>query len=122
MARIAIVDDNPANSLPLSRLLRFEGHEVDCILRSDGALEHLRGRRPDLLLLDVGMPEVDGIELLRMLREDELLRELPVVMFSGLSDQALMTEASSLGAKDYLVKGCNWEGMLSRIEEHLPRN
>jgi DNA-binding response OmpR family regulator len=122
MARIAIVDDNPANSLPLSRLLRFEGHEVDCILRSDSALARLRERRPDLLLLDVGMPEVDGIELLRMLRQDESLRELPVVMFSGLSDQVLIAEATSLGAKDYLVKGCHWDGMLARIEQHLPRN
>lgn len=122
MARISIVDDNPASALPLGRLLEFQGHSVECILRADEALDRLRTEAPDLLLLDVGMPGVNGIELLRRLRDDQRLSGTAVVMYSGLFDQALVDEARGLGAVDYLVKGTNWEGMLDRIERHLPHS
>ena len=75
MAYIVIVDDSPVNALPLGRLLKYSGHEVDCILRSGGAVETLREHKPDLLLLDVGMPDIDGIELLEQIRHDEARRE-----------------------------------------------
>jgi PleD family two-component response regulator len=119
MALIAIVDDSPTSALPLSRLLEYNGHKVECILRSGGALQKLREPRPDLLLLDVGMPEIDGIELLTLLKGDDELRDVPVVMYSAMSDRRLMEKASALGAADYLVKGGGWEPLIARIESHL---
>ena len=122
MATIVIVDDSPVNSLPLSRLLQYAGHRVDTVLRSGVALEAIRNDKPDLVLLDVGMPDVNGIELLRMIRDQADLRETTVVMYSAMSDPGLMAEATELGARDYLVKGGGWESLLDRIEQHLPKN
>src|SRR5258705_7329051 len=68
MAYIVIVDDSPVNALPLGRLLKYSGHEVECLLRSGGAVETFRGHQPDLVLLDVGMPDVDGIEVLEQIQ------------------------------------------------------
>ncbi len=120
MAYIVIVDDSPINALPLGRLLKYSGHEVDCLLRSGGAVESMRGHKPDLLLLDVGMPDMDGIELLEKIRDDDIVHDMKVIMYSGLSDQRLMDRAAELGASDYLLKGGGWEELLHRIESHLP--
>ena len=120
MAYIVIVDDSPVNALPLGRLLKYSGHEVDCLLRSDHAVESLREHKPDLLLLDVGMPDVDGIELLEQIRHDETVKDVKVIMYSALSDQRVVDRATELGAKDYLLKGGGWEELLHRIEAHLP--
>src|SRR5207253_5800795 len=76
MAYIVIVDDSPVNALPLGRLLKYSGHEVECLLRSGGAVENLREHKPDLVLLDVGMPDIDGIELLEKIRSEEHTSEL----------------------------------------------
>jgi DNA-binding response OmpR family regulator len=120
MAYIVIVDDSPVNALPLGRLLKYSGHEVDCILRSGGAVEALREHPPDLLLLDIGMPDIDGIELLEQIRHDDKVRDVKVIMYSALSDPRLVERATELGAEDYLLKGGGWEELLHRIEAHLP--
>lgn len=119
MASIVIVDDSPSNALPLSRLLKYQGHEVETLLRSGLAPAALHRHKPDLVLLDVGMPEINGMELLRMIRNDDDLKDLPVIMYSAMSDPRLMEEARSLGALDYLVKGGGWDALLDHIEQHL---
>lgn len=120
MARIVVIDDNPANVRPLSRLLQYEGHEVDCLLRGDHAIQTLRAERPDLLLLDVGLPGVNGIELLRQIRDDPQIKHQRVIIYSGMTDPHVMDEATDLGALDFLVKGAGWEAVLDRINAHLP--
>jgi two-component system sensor histidine kinase/response regulator len=122
MASIVIVDDSPVNALPLSRLLQYSGHEVETLLRSGLAPDALHRHKPDLLLLDVGMPDINGIELLRILRDDPTLKDLPVIMYSAMSDPHIMEQARELGALEYLVKGGGWEALLNRIEEHLPKH
>lgn len=120
MARIVVIDDNPANARPLSRLLQYAGHEVDCLLRGAHAMETLRDERPDLLLLDVGMPDINGIELLRRIRDDPQLKDQRVIIYSGMTDPHVMDEAIDLGALDFVVKGAGWDGVLDRINAHLP--
>jgi len=122
MATIVIVDDSPASAVPLSRLLKYAGHEVETLLRSGDAIANLKEHQPDLLLLDVGMPDIDGIELLRAIRKDEQLHDLPVLIYSAMSDPKVMNEAEELGAKEYLVKGAGMEPLLERIGKYLPKN
>jgi CheY-like chemotaxis protein len=122
MANIIIVDDSPGSAVPLSRLLKYAGHHVETLLCSGDAMGLLREHQPDLLLLDVGMPQINGIELLREIRNDEQLRDLPVLIYSAMSDPKIVSEAEALGAKEYLVKGAGMEPLLERIGKYLPKN
>lgn len=117
--RIVIVDDNPICSRPLSLLLRAAGHTAFCVDSGPDAVEAVRHYRPDLLVLDVQMPGLDGWAVLRELRTQASSRELPVIMYSGGGDST-EDEARRLGAQDYIAKGTGWDRLLSRIESHLP--
>lgn len=121
MSRIVIVDDNPICSRPLSLLLRSAGYAATCVDSGALALAAVRDQQPDLLVLDVQMPGVDGLTVLRQLRGNEsgLATELPVIMYSATTDGQAEAEARRLGAQDYIVKGSDWDDMLVRIERHI---
>jgi CheY-like chemotaxis protein len=120
MAELLIVDDNLDAAKPLARLLRLGGHNAECIDSGERALAHLQHHRPSLLLLDVMMPGMDGMEVLRRVRTDARLRDLPVVMFSAISDDSYRAEALRKGAQDYIVKAnLDFQALLRRIEQNL---
>ncbi|MCB9670485.1 MAG: adenylate/guanylate cyclase domain-containing response regulator [Alphaproteobacteria bacterium] len=102
--RILVVDDNVANRELLTRLLRRGGHVV--AEASDGveALDELESRRFDLVLLDLQMPRLDGTGVLSVMKQDNYLRHIPVIMISGLDELPKIVECIQLGADDYLPK------------------
>jgi adenylate cyclase len=104
MPKVMVVDDAGLSRLMLSRLLQREGYEV--VEASNGleALHTLEHALPDLVLLDVMMPDLDGLQLLEILHEHPDWKKLPVIMLSALSDTHTIRRAEQLGAKDYLVK------------------
>src|SRR4051794_12666652 len=83
MASVLIVDDDRDQSLPLAMLLRREGHEADCAQSAAEALRQLRHRTPDLLLVDVMMPQTNGLEALDALTDEPEFADLRFVVFSG---------------------------------------
>jgi class 3 adenylate cyclase len=101
---ILVVDDNPSNRELLSRRLTREGHEVLAAADGGEALERLRSRAFDLILLDVLMPGKNGAEVLRDLQADPELRHLPVLMISALDEMDTVIRCIELGAEDYLAK------------------
>jgi class 3 adenylate cyclase len=101
---ILVVDDNAANREMLGRRLEREGHRVQLAESGREALEVLGARRVDLVLLDVMMPQVDGYEVLRQLKADEVLRDIPVLMISALDEIESVVRCIELGAEDYLPK------------------
>jgi class 3 adenylate cyclase len=101
---ILVVDDNAANREMLGRRLQREGHRVQLAESGREALEVLRARRVDLVLLDVMMPQVDGYEVLRQLKADETLRDIPVLMISAVDEIESVVRCIELGAEDYLPK------------------
>lgn len=111
-----VVDDDPAIRRLLGHLLR---RRFGAIVReaTDGAsgLELIAAERPDLLLLDVSMPVLDGWGLLARLREDPGTRELPVVTVSGTSDRETVVRMVELGVHDYILKPVNPEAAERRI-------
>jgi CheY-like chemotaxis protein len=119
MAKVAVVDNNRESCEVLGRLLQHAGHDVDCIVGSRRALELLRELRPDLLVLDVNMPELNGLELLEILRRDPLFTSLPVVMLSAIPDPQAQACAYALGAREYIIKGTDWASLIARLETHL---
>lgn len=101
---ILIVDDQEGNRTLLSRRLRKQGHQVS--LAGDGrhALERLRSRRFDLVLLDIVMPEIDGVEVLRQVKADPVLQNIPVLMLSAVDELDAIVQCIELGAADYLPR------------------
>ncbi len=115
--RVLVVDDEP----PIRRFLRTslsaQGYEVVEAEDGDAALAEVRRRAPDLLVLDLGLPGVDGLEVIRRLRGDGAT--LPIIVLSSRADEAGKVEALDLGADDYVTKPFGMDELLARIRTAL---
>ncbi|WP_244598531.1 adenylate/guanylate cyclase domain-containing protein [Rhizobium tubonense] len=119
--RILIVDDTAANRELLSRRLHRDGHAVVAASSGEEALRILDRQEFDLVLVDVLMPGMNGIELLGRLKSDRRFREIPVVMVSGLTDDDAVARCIKAGAEDYLRKPINPVLLRARIAACLER-
>ena len=118
--RILVVDDDHEILDMTSMLLGSEGHEVSVAASGEEALQRLReDARPDLVLLDINMPGLDGWEVLRIRREDGTLDALPVIMFSVNFEIREKLRAMQQGAADYVVKPFETSSLLQRVESYL---
>jgi CheY-like chemotaxis protein len=104
MSTILVVDDHADTRKPLVRLLQMEGYKAIGAANALEALAVANHMNPDLILLDVMLPPMDGLTFLMRLREDEKRRDLPVIVVSGLSDPQTIARAKELGVKEHLVK------------------
>ena len=116
--RILVVDDDPMIATTVQRVLRPEGYEVDVALSGAAALEQARRRRPDLVVLDVMMPEIDGVEVCRRLRADG---NLPILLLTARGGTADRVRGLDSGADDYLVKPFAYAELLARVRALLRR-
>jgi CheY-like chemotaxis protein len=121
MSHLLIVEDDSNTSAALAALLRNRGHHVACASTAGEALHQLHHAQPDLLLLDLGLPRVDGLDLLDALAEEPQFSDVPVVVYSGRADPAAVDTALRRGALDYIVKGEPWEQTCQRIESCVGR-
>ena len=104
MATILVVDDDPAALKPMARLLKMEGHDVVCAENAIMAMATALNSRPNLILLDVAIPPMDGLTFLFLLRERPFGKDVPVIVISGRDDARTMHRARELGVHEYLVK------------------
>lgn len=121
-ARILVVDDNEDNRYTLTRRLRREGYD-DIAVAGNGreALQLTASQRFDLILLDIMMPEMNGYEVLERLKTDSVLRHIPVIMISAISELDSVVRCIELGAEDYLPKPFNSVLLKARIGASLER-
>ena len=119
MARLLVVDDNEDACELIARLLRRAGHEATCHTSPSAALSYLAKETPDLIVLDVMMPEMTGLDVLKSVRADARLAAVPVVVYSALSDERTRAAALSLGASAYVVKGGGWTDLHAEIQKHV---
>jgi two-component system cell cycle response regulator len=118
MAKLLLVDDNLEATRPLAMLFRFFKHTVDLATSGNEALALLEHSIPDVLVLDIMMPGMDGMELLQRIRAEARTANLPVVMYSAVSDPSYRQAAMEKGADDYLVKGSvEIDELRARIEQ-----
>ena len=121
-ARILVVDDNEDNRYTLRRRLEREGcGQVDVATNGREALDLIASGAFDLILLDIMMPEMNGYEVLERLKADELLRHIPVIMISAISELDSVVRCIELGAEDYLPKPFNSVLLRARIGASLER-
>jgi len=102
--RILIVDDNPDAAASLALLLRFSGHEVHTAHEGEGALRLAETLRPDAVLLDVGMPGLDGYEVARRLRQLPATRDVVIIAVTGYGAEADRRRARAAGFDHHLTK------------------
>jgi two-component system, cell cycle response regulator len=122
-ATIFIADDNPILLQGLDRALSGNGYQVRTAETGSALLRLLESAetRPDLLLLDVMMPEMSGIEVLSTLHEDERWSEIPVILVTAATDEQLPVSALQLGAVDFLTKPFRLGELLARVDAHVGR-
>jgi DNA-binding response OmpR family regulator len=116
---ILVVDDLPANRELLARRLERSGFRVLCAGGGEEALDVLRSRDVDLVLLDIMMPGMTGLDVLRTVRLQRSAAALPVVMVTARTDSEDVVEALALGANDYVTKPVDYPVALARIRAHL---
>ncbi|HTV62675.1 MAG TPA: hybrid sensor histidine kinase/response regulator [Verrucomicrobiae bacterium] len=118
-ARILVVDDQPANIQIIGAVLGGLGHEI--IPASDGAtaLKRMEVRPPDIVLLDVLMPEMDGYEVCRRLTGNAEWKDIPIIFLSAADDKDLIVRALNAGGVDYITKPFNHAELVSRVHTQL---
>ncbi|MBK4730469.1 PAS domain S-box protein [Oxynema sp. CENA135] len=116
---LLVVDDNPANLHLLSHMLSKRGYKVRPAPNGAIALRAARSLPPDLILLDIMMPHLDGYEVCEQLKGDESTREIPVIFISALHEVFDKVKAFSLGGADYVTKPFEIEEVVARIENQL---
>jgi len=120
-AKILIVDDYEANVELLSHWLSRDRHEVITATTGDGALAAVAAHQPDLVLLDIEIPEPNGFEVCRRLKHDPATAHIPIIFMSGLTPAALEIAARNLGADDYVAKPIDAYEIRLRIRRVLER-
>src|SRR5271163_2240227 len=118
-ASILVVDDTPANLQVLAGMLKNRGYKVRPVLSGKLALLTARIGPPDLILLDINMPEMNGYEVCEHLKSDDKLKGIPVIFISALTEELDKVKAFALGGVDYLTKPFQMEELHARVETHL---
>ncbi|MFP6594654.1 MAG: response regulator [Dehalococcoidia bacterium] len=115
MASILIVDDSPEVRIALTATLEDAGHTVSEASDGRDAVEQAALIQPDAIVLDINMPDMDGITALRGLRSDPLTRDVPVIMLTAVADMDHDPAAIAAGAQDYLLKPWDADTVVERI-------
>ncbi len=122
MNTILLVDDSEAIVRTLSAFLTKAGYRVIAAADGKAGLRAARKEDPDLILLDVAMPGLDGIQVLKKLNADKRTRYIPVIMLSGIDEDEVKEEASYHYAEQYITKPANLSLLKSRIERTISRH
>ncbi len=119
ISNILIVDDVPANLKVLGDILKGEGYKVRPVPNGNLALQVAAKEKPDLILLDIMMPEMNGYEVCQKLKEDANLNDIPIIFISALSDTKDIVKALNSGGVDYITKPFQSEEVKARVATHL---
>jgi two-component system cell cycle response regulator len=117
--KILVADDDQALSRTLSWILKENGYDVITVPGGEYLFEHLRAEPFDLLLLDIMMPKVDGLQLLQRVKADPRFKDLPVLMISSMPPEEATVRSLGLGASDFIPKPFRVRELLARVKAHL---
>jgi signal transduction histidine kinase len=118
-SRVLLADDNADLRGYITRLLTQNGYEVVAVADGEAALQQARASRPDILITDVMMPRMDGFGLLRAVRDNPALRDLPIVMLSARAGEEAKVEGLEAGVDDYLTKPFSARELLARVSANI---
>lgn len=116
---ILIVDDNLKNLQVTARILRDEKFRISLAQDGESALYQLGQQKPDLVLLDIMMPGIDGLEVCRKIKKNEKLKEIPIIFLTAMNQTEDLVEGFIVGGVDYITKPFKREELLIRVKNHL---
>ena len=117
--RVLIVDDNPANLQVLGKILDGEGYDLAFAMSGEQAIEMVMDIPPDIILLDVIMPGIDGFETCEKIKNQPNLIEIPIIFITAMDSIEAKTRGVNVGAVDYITKPFDGQEVLSRVKTHL---
>jgi CheY-like chemotaxis protein len=117
--RILVVDDNATNLKLVAYLMKANGYVVDTALDAEAAIEAIQANRPDLILMDIQLPGIDGLELTRRLKADPATRDIVVVAVTAYAMKGDEDKALAAGCDDYITKPIDTRGLPETIARHL---
>ena len=118
--KILIVDDDPKALLLIEAMLKPHGYDVVLVNHGRLAIQTARKEKPDLILLDIMMPELDGYTILNIIRKEATLKKIPVVMVTALELDGNKLFASECGASAYITKPINSKQLIEMVAHFLP--
>ncbi|MDD5184154.1 MAG: hybrid sensor histidine kinase/response regulator [Paludibacter sp.] len=118
-ATILIVDDNPQNLQLLGSIIYEKGYNVSVSSSGLHALESISQQAPDLILLDIQMPEMDGFEVCKILKSNSITKDIPIIFLTAVTDSENIMYGFELGAVDYITKPFNKGELLARVGTHI---
>lgn len=116
---ILIVDDIEDNIQIIARILQSKNYEITVATSGKQALDSINQDPPDVILLDISMPEMDGIEVCKEIKNNEESKDIPVIFITALSDKENVLEGFDAGAVDYITKPFNSKELIRRVDTHL---
>ncbi|GAK60717.1 response regulator receiver sensor signal transduction histidine kinase [Candidatus Vecturithrix granuli] len=116
---VLIVDDNPTHLIVLSDYLTADGFDILCAQDGESAIQRAEQEHPDIILLDILMPGLDGFEICRLLKDQSVTREIPVIFMTALTEMNDKLNAFKAGGVDYITKPLQLPEVLVRINVHL---
>jgi len=117
MRRILIVDDEPNIVLALELLMKKEGYEVHTVDDGERAVQAAKELRPDLILLDIMMPKMDGYEVCQKIRSDTLLKDVSIIMLTAKGREVEREKGMALGADHYITKPFSTRQVVMKVKE-----
>jgi two-component system cell cycle response regulator DivK len=121
MAKILVVEDNAANMTLAVYLLETTGHTVLRATDAEAGLASARAEQPDLILMDIQLPGMDGLEATALLKQDDATRAIPVVALTALAMKGDEERIRAAGCDGYIAKPMNYKEFLATVESHLQR-
>lgn len=119
MSRILIVDDNATNLKLVAYLMKANGFDVDTALEADSALAAIRAHRPDVILMDIQLPGIDGLELTRRLKADPETHDIVIVAVTAYAMKGDQDKALAAGCDDYITKPIDTRTLPETIARHI---
>ncbi len=119
--RILVVDDEPTLVRLMEFILAKQGHTMLVANNGEEALEKARGERPDLILLDIMMPRIDGYDVARTIRSDPEIRETPIIMLSAKAQDKDIEKGMEVGVNEYITKPFAPDYLVQVVNDYLSR-
>ncbi len=118
-AKVLLVDDEAFNLDFLQQALEDENYEIFIAADGQEALKKIKSEQPDLVLLDLMMPIIDGFEVLQKVKEDDMLRDIPIIIISAEHDSKSVVKGIKQGAEDYMTKPITAAQLIKKVKEYL---